>query len=437
MTSLGTPPGGAWRNVAAATGLLSPDGTVAATIFAEMSALAARTGAVNLGQGFPDVDGPEAIKAAAIQAITDGVNQYPPGPGIASLREAVAAHQERHYGIQVDPDTEVLITTGATEALAATVLALAGPGDEVITLEPFYDSHAAVIALSGATHVPVALTATPAGFRLDVAGLRAAASPRTRLILINTPHNPTGTVLTSDELGAIADIARTCDAIIVTDEVYEHLTFDGAVHIPIATLPGMDSRTLTISSSGKSYSFTGWKIGWVHGPSQLVTAVRTVKQFLTYVSGAPFQPAIAQALADDDYPRALARSLAARRDLLSQGLLAAGFEVSVPQGTYFVVADASAVITRLGIGGEIARGDAAGDEAPSGDIVPAGVELSRRLPDLCSVVAIPMTAFCRPGSLTYHRLSNSLRFTFVKREETLREAVARLSRLSRLSRLAG
>ncbi|GAB2457387.1 pyridoxal phosphate-dependent aminotransferase [Xylanimonas ulmi] len=403
-------PRGAWQDVARATGLLSPTGDVAATVFAEMSALAVRTGAINLGQGFPDVDGPEAIRAAAVRAIERGANQYPPGPGVPELRAAVAAHQRRHYGLDVDPDTEVLVTTGATEALAAAVLALTGPGDEVITLEPFYDAHAAVIALAGATHVPVALTPTPDGFRLDVDALRAAASPRTRMLLINTPHNPTGTVLTRAELEAVAAVARETGAVVVTDEVYEHLTFDGAAHIPLATLPGMAERTLTVSSSGKSYSLTGWKIGWVHGPAALVTAVRTVKQFLTYVSGAPFQPAIAQALDDDATPRALAASLASRRDLLCDGLRAAGFDVVVPQGTYFVVADATALVDRLGVGD--------------------GVGLARRLPELAGVVAIPMTAFCRAGSPTAARLRDALRLTFVKREDTLREAVTRLGVLA-------
>jgi len=393
---------GRWRDVARATGLLSADGTVAPTIFAEMSALAGRTGAINLGQGFPDVDGPDYVKAAAKQAIDDGRNQYPPGDGIPELRRAVADHQRRHYGLDVDPETEVLVTTGATEALTASILALAGPGDEVVTLEPFYDSHAAAVALAGATHVPVALTDD---LRLDAAALHAAVSERTRVIVVNSPHNPTGTVLTRDELGMVADVARRSDAIVVTDEVYEHLTFDGAVHVPIATLPGMGERTLTISSSGKTFSLTGWKVGWVHGPAELVTAVRTVKQFLTYVSGAPFQPAIAQALADDETPRALAASLAARRDLLCDGLTAAGFDVAVPQGTYFVVADG----------------------APLG--FDDGHELCRRLPELAGVVAVPVSAFCRQGSTAYGRLRSSVRFTFVKREEVLREAAARLARL--------
>jgi N-succinyldiaminopimelate aminotransferase len=400
-----------WQAAARATGLLAPDGTVAATIFAEMSALAARTGAINLGQGFPDVDGPEYIKDAAIAAIREGRNQYPPGDGIPELRHAVADHQKRHYGLDVDPETEVLVTTGATEALAASILALVSPGDEVITLEPFYDAHAACIAMAGGTHVTVPLVpAGPenpeGGFRLDVAALRAAASPRTRLILLNTPHNPTGTVLDRAELEAIAQVAREHDALVLTDEVYEHLVFDGAVHVPIATLPGMAERTLTVSSSGKTFSFTGWKIGWLHGPAHLVTAVRTIKQFLTYVSGAPFQPAIARALADDDAPRALAASLAFRRDLLVEGLEKAGFGVSIPQGTYFVVAD----------GGPLG--------------FPDGVDLCRRLPELAGVVAVPVSAFCTPGSPTAEALRSRIRFTFVKREEVLREASARLARLT-------
>jgi N-succinyldiaminopimelate aminotransferase len=411
MSSLHSPGRGRdrWQETASAAGLLADDGSVAVTIFAEMSALAVRTGAINLGQGFPDVDGPEYIKRAAIRAIEEGRNQYAPGDGVPELRRAIAEHQKRHYGLDVDPDTEVLVTTGATEALTASILALTRPGDEVLTLEPFYDSHAAAIGMSGATHVTAPLLPGPDGFRLDVDALRAAASPRLRMIVLNSPHNPTGTVLTRDELAAVAAVARERDAIVVTDEVYEHLTF-GAEHIPMATLPGMAERTLTISSSGKTFSFTGWKVGWLHGPSELVTAVRTVKQFLTYTSGAPFQPAIAQALADDDTPRALAASLADRRDLLCAGLEAAGFTVTRPAGTYFVMADASDLLGPLGLRD--------------------GVELCRRLPELAGVVAIPATAFCRPGSPTAKALAGHVRFTYVKREDVLREAAARLAALS-------
>ncbi|WP_251153300.1 pyridoxal phosphate-dependent aminotransferase [Cellulosimicrobium sp. Marseille-Q4280] len=405
--STGSLPPGRWQDAARATGLLRADGTVASTIFAEMTELARRTGAINLGQGFPDVDGPSTVKHAAQRAIEEGHNQYPPGPGILELRNAIAAHQYRHYGLDPDPDTEVLVTTGATEAIAATVLALAGPGDDVVTLEPFYDSHAACIALAGARHVTVPLLPGTDRFRLDTEALRAAVTDRTRLILVNTPHNPTGTVLDLDELDAIAAVARRHDAVVVTDEVYEHLTFDDTEHVPIATLPGMRDRTITISSAGKTFSFTGWKIGWLHGPAPLVTAVRTVKQFLTYTSGAPFQPAIADALSDDETPRALADSLSARRDLLCSGLVSAGFEVVVPQGTYFVVADG----------------------APLG--FDDGIALCRELPALAGVVAVPVSAFCTPGSTTARALASRVRFTFVKREDVLREAVDRLRRARR------
>ncbi|ACQ81058.1 aminotransferase class I and II [Beutenbergia cavernae DSM 12333] len=394
-----------WVDVARAAGLMGDDGVPRPTIFAEMSALATATGSLNLGQGFPDVDGPAWIRAAAMRAIDDGANQYPPGPGIPELRHAVARHQHRHYGIDLDPDRQVLVTTGATEALAAAVLALAGPGDEVLTLEPYYDSYAATIALAGATHTTAPLVATPDGFRLDVAALRAAVTPRTRVILLNTPHNPTGTVLTRDELEAVAALAREADAVVVTDEVYEHLTYDDARHVPIATLPGMAERTLTISSSGKTFSLTGWKIGWVSGPAPLVDAVRTVKQFLTYVSGAPFQPAIARALDDDDAPRELAASLAARRDLLCAGLRDVGFDVVVPAGTYFVLADA----------------------APLGWT--DGAALARAMPERAGVVCVPVSAFCRTDDAVATALRSWVRFTFVKSEDVLRDAVERLHAL--------
>ena len=414
-------PAGRWHDVARATGLLGADGVPRPTIFAEMSALAAATGAINLGQGFPDMDGPASVKQVAADAIAAGVNQYPPGPGIAELRQAVADHQQRHYGLSPDPETEVLVTTGATEALAAAVLALTEPGDEVLTLEPFYDSYAAVIALAGARHTTAPLTATPDGFRLDVDALRAAVTDRTRIILLNTPHNPTGAVLTRDELAVTAEVAERHDCLVVTDEVYEHLTYDGVRHIPFATLPGVGARTLTISSAGKTFSFTGWKIGWVTGPAHLIDAVRTVKQFLTYVSGAPFQPAVAHALAletldspDSGWIGALAASLAARRDLLSDGLAAAGFDVIRPQGTYFVIADAG----RLLAGPLAGRGlrDAA--------------DLCRRLPELAGVVGVPVTAFTHDGSVADQALRTAVRFTFVKQESVLREAATRLHALT-------
>ncbi|SDS72025.1 succinyldiaminopimelate aminotransferase apoenzyme [Paraoerskovia marina] len=400
---------GRWFDVARATGLVRTDGSVAGSIFAEMTDLAASTGALNLGQGFPDVDGPAAMLDAAKAAIDAGFNQYPPSAGTESLRRAVADHQARHYGLTLDPESEVLVTTGASEALAATMLALVGPGDEVVTLEPYFDTHAATIALAGGTHRTVPMLAHPDGFRPDLDALAAVVGPRTRLILLNSPHNPTGAVLTRAELEAFADAARRHDALVVTDEVYEHLVFDGVAHVPMASLPGMADRTITISSAGKTFSVTGWKIGWLHGPSHLVTAIRTVKQYLTYASGAPFQPAVASVLGDDAVPRALAASLQGRRDVLCEGLDRAGFEVYRPQGTYFVVADA----------------------APLG--VTDGVQFCRDLAREGGVVGIPVAAFCRTGddgrpSAVADALASTVRFTFVKQEHVLTEAVDRLTR---------
>lgn len=368
------------------------------TIFAEMSALATRTGAINLGQGFPDTDGPAVMLEAAVEALRSGQhNQYPPGPGIAPLREAVAAHQRRFYGLEFDPQTEVLITTGATEAVAAALLALVEPGDEVIALEPYYDSYAAVIAMAGGVRVPVTLAAPE--FRLDLAALRAAVTPRTKLLLINSPHNPTGAVLTREELAGIAALARERDLLVVTDEVYEHMTYDGVPHLPLATFPGMRERTVTISSAGKTFAVTGWKIGWVCAPAGLVAAVRTAKQFLTYVSGGPLQPAVALALGlDDSYYQRLRDDLQAKRDLLCEGLAQLGFEVSVPRGTYFVTTD----VRPLGYD--------------------SGVEFCRMLPERCGVVAIPHEVFYD------HKEAGRplVRWAFCKRDEVLTEALARL-----------
>ena len=408
-----------WREVAAAVGLLGDDGGVRPTIFAEMSDLAARTGSVNLGQGAPDVDGPAHVIAAAQAALAAGCNQYAPGDGIPELRRAIADHQARHYGLVWDPDTEVLVTTGATEGIAAAVLALAGPGDEVVVLEPAYDSYAAVVAMAGARLRTAPLELVGAGqgsreaaaFRLDVAALRAAVTERTRVLLLNTPHNPTGAVLSAEDLAEVARLATDAGVVVVTDEVYEHLTFDGAAHVPLATLPGMAERTLTISSAGKTLSLTGWKVGWVTGPAELVTAVRTVKQFLTYASGAPLQPAVAAAVADEDgrvgaYLAGLRTSLAHRRDLLSEGLRAVGFEVARPSGGYFVLADG----------------------APLG--FDDGARLCRELPERVGVVAVPVGAFCQAGSPAAERLRTWVRFTFVKREDVLAEGLRRLSRLT-------
>jgi len=375
------------------------------TIFAEMSALAVRTGAINLGQGFPDTDGPPAMLLAAEQAIADGVNQYPPGPGTPDLRAAIAEARKRDRAQDFDPDTEVLVTVGATEAIAAAVIALCDVGDEVLVLEPHYDSYPAVVAMAGARHVSVALQPDDTGrFALDPKALRAAVSARTRMLLLNSPHNPTGTVLTREELAAIADVAIEHDLVVVTDEVYEYLTFDGTEHIPIATLPGMAERTLTISSAGKSFSATGWKIGWACGPAPLVAAVRAVKQFLTYVGGAPFQPAVALALRTElDWVLGMRGELQDKRDRLCAGLQAAGFGVFRPQGTYFVVAD----IRPLGL-----------DD---------GMAFCLDLPRRAGVVAVPQEVFYddRAAGTRY------VRFAFCKRDEVIDDAVARLSAMHR------
>jgi N-succinyldiaminopimelate aminotransferase len=372
------------------------------TIFAEMSALALRTGAVNLGQGFPDIDGPATLLADVAANVTGGVNQYPPGVGVPALRMAVAEHQKRFWGLDVDPDT-VLVTTGATEAIAAAVLALCGPGDEVVTFQPYYDSYAATIALSGATLRAVRLR--PPSFTFDPDELRAAFSPRTRMVLVNTPHNPTGAVFTPNQLMQIGELAAEHDAVVVTDEVYEHMVFAGE-HVPMASLPGLADRTLTISSAGKTFSVTGWKVGWIHGPLALVNAVRAVKQFLTYVSGAPFQPAIATALGlPDAFYDELAAGLGRRRDLLVDGLRAAGFAVYPPRGTYFVITD----VASLGF-----------DD---------GAAFCWRLPELVGVAAVPVSVFCADPDLG----RTLVRFAFCKREEVLREAVSRLGRLRSLS----
>jgi N-succinyldiaminopimelate aminotransferase len=390
------------------------------TIFAEMSALAVRTGAINLGQGFPDTDGPEQVREAAVRALRDGRgNQYPPGPGVPELRTAVAEHQRRWYGqwgLDPDPDTEVLVTAGATEAVTAALLALVEPGDEVIALEPYYDSYAAAIAMAGGTRVPVTLrpdsgeaapetgataqhgTGSGARFRLDLDELRDAVTDRTRLILLNTPHNPTGTVLSRDELAAIAELCVERGLLAVTDEVYEHLVYEGE-HIPVATFPGMRERTVTISSAGKTFSFTGWKVGWVTSTPELVAAVRSAKQYLTYVSAGPFQYAVAEALAlPDDYYTSLRDDLRAQRDLLSQGLSDAGFGVFRAPGTYFVTTDIRPLGER------------------------SGIDFCLALPERCGVVAVPTQVFYD------HEAAGApfVRFAFCKRQEVLADAVRRL-----------
>ncbi|HKC28871.1 MAG TPA: pyridoxal phosphate-dependent aminotransferase [Jatrophihabitans sp.] len=364
------------------------------TIFAEMSALATATGSVNLGQGFPDTDGPPEILAAAATAIHDGHNQYPPGMGVPELRQAIGAHQLRRYGLDVDPDREVLVTAGATEAIAAALLALAGPGDEVILFEPYYDSYAASVALAGAERRTVTIERDGAGWGFDPAALNAAVTARTKAIVLNTPHNPTGTVFSPDELAAVADVATKHNLVVIADEVYEHLLFDGRTHTPIATLPGMRERTVTISSAGKTFSVTGWKIGWASGPAELIAAVRTVKQFLTYVNGAPFQPAVAQVLPMAE-KLAPAAALEAQRDLLCDGLARLGYDVIRPQATYFATVDV--------------KRDA--------------VEFCRELPRRAGVVAIPSSVFYDSDAGDHF-----VRFAFCKRPEVLTEALERLGR---------
>ncbi|WP_417563696.1 aminotransferase class I/II-fold pyridoxal phosphate-dependent enzyme [Microbacterium sp.] len=393
---------GAWRRTAHGAGLLDADGRSVPTIFAEMSALATRTGAVNLGQGFPDEDGPAEVLEAARAAIADGVNQYPPGRGILDLRTAVAEHQSRFYGLGLDPERDVVITAGATEAIAAAILALTGePDDEVVVFEPYYDSYAACIALAGVHLVAVPLRAP--GFAPDLDQLEAAVTDRTRVILVNDPHNPTGAVFDASVREHIVRLAERHDAIIVTDEVYEHLTF-GVPHVPIATMPGAWERTLSISSAGKTFSVTGWKIGWMTGPAALVDAVLSVKQFLTYVNGSPFQPAIAAALRlPDAFFAETAAALHAKSRLLGAGLADAGFTVLAPSGTYFTVVDA----------------------APLG--VADAARFCRELPQRAGVVGIPLTAFVTAG----HRAdyASLVRFAACKRVAVIDDAVARLRRL--------
>ena len=372
------------------------------TIFGEMSALAVATDSVNLGQGFPDIDGPREVLDAAIAAINGGQNQYPPLIGVPTLRSAIAEHQQRFYGIAVDPDTEVLVTCGASEALAATLIALLDTGDEVVTFEPTYDMYPACAAMSGATIRPVTLR--PPAYAADIDEVRAAINPRTKLILLNTPHNPTGKVFTRDEMIAISELAIEHGLSVVTDEVDEHLVFDAREHIAMATLPGMRERTITISSGGKTFNTTGWKVGWVVGPAALVAAVRTAKQYLTYVHSGPFQPAIAVGLRlPDAFFVEIGADLQAKRDRLCAGLAENGFDVFRPSGTYFVTVDIRPL-----------RSD--------GD----GYAFCRDLPHRCGVVAIPNEVFYTDRRRGRHLV----RFAFCKRFEVLDEAVSRLKALS-------
>jgi N-succinyldiaminopimelate aminotransferase len=367
------------------------------TIFSEMSALAVRTGSLNLGQGFPDRDGPPAVVDAAVEALRTGHNQYAPGIGVPALRVAVAEHQGRHYGLSVDPDTQVVVTAGATEAIAAAVLAMVDPGDEVVVLEPFYDSYVACLAMAGGVRRPVTLRAPD--FRLDVEELRTAVTPRTKMVLLNTPHNPTGAVLTREELQAVADVAIEHDLVVVADEVYEHLVFDGREHVPIASLPGMWERTVTISSAGKTFSFTGWKVGWVTGPAELVATVLSAKQWLTFTNAAPLQPAVAHALTHEAaFYDGLAKELQTKRDLLVDGLRQLDVDVFVPEGTYFVITD----VRRYG------HEDA--------------MAFCLSLPERAGVVAIPAQMFYDDQDEGRHLV----RWAFCKEASVVEESVRRL-----------
>ncbi len=371
------------------------------TIFATMSELATATGSVNLGQGFPDTDGPDELRELAVAAIREGHNQYPPSAGIPELRRAVAAHQRAWYGLDLNPETEVLVTVGATEAIAATLLALCEPGDEVVMFEPSYDSYAACAAMAGAVPRLVRLRAPDWSFDPDELAA-AAAGPRAKILLLNSPHNPTGKVFSTEELGQVAALCTAHDLLAVTDEVYEHLVFDGA-HVPLATLPGMRDRTLTISSGGKTFSFTGWKVGWVSAAAPLIAAVRAAKQFLTYTSPAPFQVAIAHGLGDDPAVlAAFAAELAAKRDLLCDGLEELGFEVYRPAATYFATTDIAPVAPGL-----------------------SALEYCLALPGRCGVVAIPSSVFYDPADPDAGR--TLVRWAFCKRDAVLRDALARLA----------
>lgn len=380
--------------------------TYGETIFAEMTRLAVETDSVNLGQGFPDTDGPRSLLENASRHILEGVNQYPPGPGRPELRQAVSRYRSRHHGLDLDPDTEVYVTVGATAGIAASLLALVERGDEVIVFEPMYDSYAAMISLAGGVRRPVALRRDDATgrFTFDPAELRSAVTPRTRLIMVNTPHNPTGTVFTAEEMAEIAAVCRDHDLIAVTDEVYEFLTFDDRPHVPLATLPGMRERTLSISSVGKMFAVTAWKTGWVSGPEPLVRAVRTVNQFLTFSANGALQLAIADAIDNEGaWVERQRVAMQAKRDRLAEGLSGAGFDVNVSEGTYFLMADAR----------------------PLGYL--DGEDVARALPREAGVAAVPAKVFYDHQDEGRHLV----RFAFCKKDEVLDEAVARLGRWGR------
>jgi N-succinyldiaminopimelate aminotransferase len=374
----------------------------ASTIFAEMTALAVAKNAVNLGQGFPDTDGPSAMLEAARDAIANGLNQYSPGPGMPVLRAAISDDRLARFGLRYDPDSQVLVTVGATEAISATLLGLIEAGDDVLLIEPFYDSYAAAVALAGATRTAVPLVTDGNGWTVDTDALERAVSPRTRMLIVNSPHNPTGTVFDRETMIRISEIAIAHDLLVLTDEVYEHLIFDDGVHTPIATLPGMFERTVTVSSAAKTFNATGWKTGWALGPKELIDAVRAAKQFMSFVGGTPFQPAVAYALGHEQaWIAAMRDGLQHKRDTLSAALTEAGADVKHSAGTYFVCADIA----------PIGRGDA--------------YEFCRSLPDLVGVAAVPVTAFVDEPA----PWNSLVRFAFCKQDHVLADAAERLRRL--------
>lgn len=383
---------------------LRPFGT---TVFARMSDAASRHGAVNLGQGAPDENGPAGILAAAGAAIAAGHNQYPPGTGIPELRAAVAADRLRRRGVRYDPETEILVTVGATEGIAASVLGLVEPGDEVVLIEPFFDTYATSVALAGGIVRTVPMTPGDDGWRLDLDALRRTVTPRTRMLLMNTPHNPTGAVYGPEELAVIAAVCIENDVIVVADEVYEHLVYDGAEHLPIAAIPGMFERTVTLSSAAKTFNVTGWKTGWACGPADLIAGVRAAKQVFTYAGATPLQHAVAYALENEDaWIETLRATMTRRRNLLTAGLRRCGFRVIPSRSTYFVVADAR----------------------PLG--FTDGERLCDRLPIDAGVAAIPMAAFtAAPGAPNPY-----IRFAFCKSDAALEEGLRRLSRWARTIR---
>lgn len=380
---------------------ITPNATFAAlgtTVFTVMSALASEHGAVNLGQGFPDTDGPEDVRAVAARALMEHSNQYPPMRGLPALRQAVADHEARFYGLAVDPDRQVLVTSGATEALTASLMAFLSPGDEAILIEPAYDSYLPIIRNTGAR--PRFLRLDPPHWRLEEDRVAALITDKTRLLVLNTPHNPVGRVFSDEELAMLARLAATHDFLVVSDEVYEHLVFDGRRHRPLITFPGMAERTLKIASAGKTFSLTGWKVGMVTGAPALIDQVAKVHQFLTFTTPPNLQAAVAYGLGkDDSYYAGLVADMQARRDRLAAGLAALGFDVLPTEGTYFLTCDYS----RL-----------SGED---------DVTFARRLVAEAGVATIPLSPFVE-GDWP-HRL---IRFCFAKQDVVLDEGVARLRR---------